>query len=266
MMWIELVRLVFRYPRSTDPRAYDQSREFLPRHLVEAPSTRGLGSRVAAVISPGESMSEICGCSEVMWDERFSEQGYVYGTDPNDFLVSVAGQIPGGKVLCLAEGEGRNAVFLAGLGYEVTAVDQSIVGLEKAVALAHACGVSIETVNADLADYPIEATSWQGIVSIYCHLPPPVRAALHERCLRGLAPEGVFVLEGFTPRQLELGTGGPRSRELLMELEVLRQELPGLRLEIGREIEREVVEGKYHRGTAAVVQVLAVKMATAAHG
>jgi len=194
-----------------------------------------------------------------MWDKRFSEPGYAYGTDPNRFLASVADRIPRGTVLCLAEGEGRNAVYLASLGYQVTAVDTSTVGLAKAEALAHERGVSIETVNAELAEYPIEAGEWQGVVSIFCHLPPVVRAALHERCLRGLAPGGVFVLEGFTPRQLELGTGGPKSRELLMELEIVRQELPGLRIEIGREIEREVAEGKYHNGTAAVVQILAVK-------
>ena len=194
-----------------------------------------------------------------MWDKRFSEPGYAYGTEPNGFLESVVDRVPRGRVLCLAEGEGRNAVYLAGLGYEVTAVDTSTVGLEKTEALARDRGVTIETVNADLADYPIEPGKWQGIVSIFCHLPPVVRAALHERCLRGLAPGGVFVLEGFTPRQLELGTGGPKSRELLMELEIVRQELPGLRLEIGREIEREVVEGKYHGGVASVIQILAVK-------
>lgn len=194
-----------------------------------------------------------------MWDERFSEPGFAYGTEPNDFLVSVADRIPAGRVLCLAEGEGRNAVYLAALGYEVTAVDTSTVGLAKAEALAQDLGTTIETVTADLADYEIEPTTWQAIVSIFCHLPPVTRASLHERCLRGLAPGGVFVLEGFTPSQLELGTGGPKSRELLMELEVLRQELPGLRLEIARETEREVVEGRYHRGRAAVVQVFAVK-------
>lgn len=194
-----------------------------------------------------------------MWDERFSEPGFAYGTEPNDFLVSVADRIPAGRVLCLAEGEGRNAVYLAALGYEVTAVDTSTVGLAKAEALAQDLGTTIETVTADLTDYEIEPTTWQAIVSIFCHLPPVTRASLHERCLRGLAPGGVFVLEGFTPSQLELGTGGPKSRELLMELEVLRQELPGLRLEIARETEREVVEGRYHRGRAAVVQVFAVK-------
>jgi SAM-dependent methyltransferase len=194
-----------------------------------------------------------------MWDKRFSEPGYAYGTEPNGFLVTVADRIPRGKVLCLAEGEGRNAVYLAELGYDVTAVDTSAVGLEKAEALAHERGVAIETVNADLGEFEIEPGVWQGVVSIFCHLPPVVRAALHERCLRGLAPGGVFALEGFTPRQLELGTGGPKNLELLMELEIIRQELPGLRLEIGREIEREVAEGKYHKGTAAVVQILAVK-------
>ena len=194
-----------------------------------------------------------------MWDKRYSEPGYAYGTEPNGFLASVADCIPRGRVLCLAEGEGRNAVYLAGLGYEVTAVDTSTVGLVKAEALAHERGVSIETVNADLADYPIEPGEWQGVVSIFCHLPPVVRAALHERCLRGLAPGGVFVLEGFTPRQLELGTGGPKSRELLMELEIVRQELPGLRFEIAREVERDVGEGKYHNGIASVVQIIAVK-------
>ena len=194
-----------------------------------------------------------------MWDKRFSEPGYAYGTEPNGFLTSVVDQIPRGDVLCLAEGEGRNAVYLAGLGYQVTAVDKSTVGLAKAEALARDRGVTIETVNADLADYPIDPGVWQGIVSIFCHQPPIVRAALHERCLRGLAPGGVFVLEGFTPRQLKLGTGGPKSRELLMELEIIRQELPGLRLEIAHEIERDVAEGKYHNGTASVVQILAVK-------
>ncbi len=194
-----------------------------------------------------------------MWDERFSEPGYAYGTEPNQFLASVTDRIPNGRVLSLAEGEGRNAVFLARLGYEVTAVDASKVGLAKAESLAAERGVVISTVHADLADFDIEPGAWQGIVSVFCHLPPVVRASLHERCLRGLAPDGVFVLEGFSPRQLEHATGGPKSLELLMDLDVIRQELPGLRFEIAREIERPVVEGKYHRGTAAVIQIFAEK-------
>jgi SAM-dependent methyltransferase len=196
-----------------------------------------------------------------MWDERFSEPGYAYGTAPNEFVASVATRIPGGRVLCLAEGEGRNAVHLAGLGYQVTAVDASRVGLAKMQALANRRGVEVQTVRADLTEYEIDAGAWQGIVSVFCHLPAVARAALHEHCLRGLAPDGVFILEGFAKRQLELGTGGPRSRELLMELDVIRSELPGVRFEVARELERFLDEGRYHQGLAAVVQILAVKPA-----
>ena len=197
-----------------------------------------------------------------MWDERFSEPGYAYGTEPNEFLASVADRIPDGRVLCLAEGEGRNAVHLADIGYRVTAVDASRVGLAKTQALANQRGVDVRTVRADLTEYEIDPASRHGIVSVFCHLPPTARAALHERVLRGLAPGGVFILEGFTPRQLALGTGGPRSRELLMELDAIRQELPGLRFEIARELERPLDEGRYHQGVAAVAQILAIKPAS----
>ena len=90
-----------------------------------------------------------------MWDERFDTPEYIYGTQPNDFIVSVANEIPPSKVLCLADGEGRNGVYLASLGYDVTAVDQSAVGLAKAQKLAIAKQVSITTIQANLADFVI---------------------------------------------------------------------------------------------------------------
>ncbi|MBW1880770.1 MAG: methyltransferase domain-containing protein [Deltaproteobacteria bacterium] len=90
-----------------------------------------------------------------MWDKRYSEPGYAFGTAPNDFVVSVADRIPAGRVLCLGEGEGRNAVYLAKRGHEVVAVDQSPVGLAKARELAESGGVRLETVQADLADFEI---------------------------------------------------------------------------------------------------------------
>jgi SAM-dependent methyltransferase len=194
-----------------------------------------------------------------MWNERFSEPGFAYGTDPNEFLVEVAHTIPRGRVLCLAEGEGRNAAYLAVLGYDVTAVDLSDVGREKAMALAGERGVVVDYVLADLTTFEIEEGGWQAIVSIFCHLPPPARADLHARCVRGLTKGGALVLEGFTPRQLELGTGGPKNRELLFELGVLRTEFNGLELEIARELERPLIEGAYHTGVASVVQVLGIR-------
>lgn len=194
-----------------------------------------------------------------MWNERYSQPGYFYGTKPNDFLVSVAGAIPPGRVLCLAEGEGRNAVYLATRGYEVVAVDSSEVGLGKARELAANHGVAITTVLADLADFPIEPASWDGIVSIYCHLPRALRIRLHRAVVQGLKPGGVFILEGFTPQQLGRGTGGPPNVDLLMSLADLRQELAGLTLVHACEIEREVVEGSHHTGLASVVQIVGTR-------
>ena len=193
------------------------------------------------------------------WDSRYSEPGFVYGTEPNEFLVSAATHIPKGRVLCLAEGEGRNAVYLAGLGYDVTGVDASPVGMRKAAELAKSRGVSITTIVADLAEFAIEPGRWDGIVSIFCHLPPELRVRVHRAAVAGLKPGGAFILEAYTPRQLELKTGGPQTLELMMTLDMLREELRGLELVEAREIERVVNEGHFHRGPGAVVQVVGIR-------
>ena len=195
------------------------------------------------------------------WDVRYAEPGYAYGTAPNDFLASVAARLPPGRVLCLAEGQGRNAVFLAERGHAAVAVDQSAVGMARARALAAARGVAIETVVADLAAFPIEEGAWDAVVSIFAHVPPEVRRPLHRRVAAGLRPGGALVLEAYTPAQAGRGTGGPPpgAEALMMTAEGLRGELDGLRFEILREVERAVVEGRYHTGTGAVVQVLAFK-------
>lgn len=192
-----------------------------------------------------------------MWDERYDTHEYVYGTEPNDFLASVAGRIPAGRVLSIGEGEGRNAVFLASLGYEVTAVDASAVGLHKVERLARERGLPVTTVHADLADFAIEPDAWDGIVSIFCHLPRALRLDVHRRVSQGLAPGGVFVVEAYTPRQLEFGTGGPKDPEMLVRLADLRDDLPGLSFELAREVDRPVAEGRFHDGMSAVVQVVA---------
>jgi SAM-dependent methyltransferase len=191
-----------------------------------------------------------------MWDERYTAEEYAYGTKPNDFLTAHAAQIPPGRVLCLAEGQGRNAIWLAQQGYAVTAVDLSAVGLAKAQQLAAERGVSITTIQADLAEFKIEPQTWDGIVSIFGHLPRPVRQRLYQQAARGLRPGGVFLLEAYTPKQLEYGTGGPASLEMLLSLADVQSELPGLDWVIAREIEREIHEGQYHNGHSAVVQVL----------
>jgi len=194
-----------------------------------------------------------------MWDERYSEPGYAYGTEPNEFLAQHRPEIPPGPVLCLAEGEGRNAVFLAHRRHEVTAVDQSAVGLEKAQQLAKDRGVTIRTVQADLQNYDLGTAKWAGIVSIFAHVPPDLRRRVHRDVVRALRPGGIFILEAYRPEQLQLGTGGPPVAELMMTAAELERELDGLEVLLLEEKQRDVTEGRFHRGLAAVVQLIARK-------
>ena len=194
-----------------------------------------------------------------MWDERYADEEYVYGTDPNEFLKEQVSKLPKGKILSLCEGEGRNVVYLAKQGFDVTGVDSSSVGLAKAKRLAEREGVTITTELADMGDFHIEPDKWDGVVSIFCHIPPAMRSELHRQVVAGLKPGGVLILEAYTPVQLALGTGGPQVAALTMTAETLRSELKGLDIEKIQELERDVVEGKFHTGKGAVVQLVARK-------
>lgn len=194
-----------------------------------------------------------------MWDQRYAEPGFAYGTAPNDFVAAQADRLPAGLVLDLAGGEGRNGVFLARAGHPVRIVDGSAVGLEKAKRLAAEQNVDVETEVADLGSYTIPPGHYAGIVSIWAHMPPVARRALHRQVVSGLQPGGVFLLEAYTPDQVALKTGGPPNPDLCMRLADLRQELDGLVFEHAEELRREVQEGPYHSGQSAVVQVVARK-------
>ena len=192
-----------------------------------------------------------------MWDERYRCDEYVYGTEPNQFLHNNFRRITGRKVLCLAEGEGRNAVFLARQGYEVTAVDGSAEGRKKALKLADKYGVKLQYDVADLASYDFGVDRWDGIVSIFCHLPPALRQSVHMRVARALREGGVLLLEAYTPAQLKLGTGGPKDEAMMMTARNLEKELHSLHFTHLAELRRPVLEGFGHTGTGAVVQAIA---------
>lgn len=194
-----------------------------------------------------------------MWDERYSAEEYAYGTAPNEFLVENFIHIPKGRVLSLAEGEGRNAVFLAKQGYSVTAVDASLVGLNKARKLAEENGVVVEFIHADLADYDLGENKWDGIVSIFIPLPSSLRKELYKKVIAGLKQNGVFLLEAYTPNQLNHGTGGGNSVDVMQTKESLRLELASLQFKHLIELERDVTEGVFHTGIGSVVQAIATK-------
>ena len=194
-----------------------------------------------------------------MWDERYSAEEYAYGTTPNEFLAENFIHIPKGRVLSLAEGEGRNAVFLAKQGYSVTAVDASLVGLNKAGKLAEENGVVVEFIHADLADYDLGENKWDGIVSIFIPLPSSLRKELYKKVIAGLKQNGVFLLEAYTPDQLNHGTGGGNSVDVMQTKESLRLELASLKFKHLIELERDVTEGVFHTGIGSVVQAIATK-------
>jgi len=191
-----------------------------------------------------------------MWDEKYNTDEYVYGKDPNDFLKENYSSIPKENVLFLGDGEGRNSVFLASKGYDVTAVDISPVGLGKAKRLAKDANVYVECLCADLQTFDLGEKYWDGIVSIFCHLPVELRRDLHKRIESALKPNGVFLLEAYTPKQLEFKTGGPPIAEMMMSEEILIEELPELKFSHLIELEREVKEGIGHHGMASVVQAI----------
>mmetsp|Transcript_5315 Transcript_5315/g.14940 ORF Transcript_5315/g.14940 Transcript_5315/m.14940 type:complete len:210 (+) Transcript_5315:130-759(+) len=207
---------------------------------------------------------------EKMWDERYgSTDDFVYGTEPNSFLKEILPSLnlqPGAKCLLLAEGEGRNGVYLAEQGMKVTGVDISQEGLRKAQLLATQRNVKIETVLADLATYDFGNEKWDAIVSISNHLPPPIR----ERVLHAIGPSlkkgGFFLLEGYTPRQLEFKSGGPPSEALMYSEAILEKAfggsdaaIPPMSILRNKELVHCVKEGAFHTGDAAVVQFIGRK-------
>lgn len=194
------------------------------------------------------------------WNERFAGEAYAYGTAPNDYLVERLPALPSGaEVLCLADGEGRNGVWLAGRGAQVTSVDLADQGLAKARALAARAGVSLHTMHADVTTFDMGDARWHAIVSIFLHLPAEPRRALHRRCVQALRPGGVFLFECYGPGQLARGTGGPKDATLLPSLaEVLADfdGLAGLAVLHRHAGVRPVLEGTLHHGDAEVVQLL----------
>jgi SAM-dependent methyltransferase len=198
-----------------------------------------------------------------MWNEKFDRPDHLYGIEPNDFLKGSFDWIPKpGKVISLGEGEGRNATFLAQMGYEVLAVDSSSVGLEKARKLAASKNVQIATEEADLKTYDLGVEKWEGVVLIFCHLPSALRAPLWDRVSKCLKKGGFLLMEVYSPKQLEAtregrSIGGPKDLDLMVTVDEIRSAFPNAEFKILRETDRDIHEGIGHRGPSHTVQVLA---------
>lgn len=196
------------------------------------------------------------------WDQRYAHPNYFYGYRPNDFLKEQARFLrPASRVLCLGDGEGRNGVYLAGLGHRVVSLDFSRAGLDKAEALAAEKGVEIETWHVDLADWvrhPDPVEPWDAVVSVFLHLPSQLRRDVAEAATRQSRPGATLIFEAYTPAQLALGTGGPKDPDLLIKRDEVAEDWQGWRLDV-RLLERRIFEGMAHQGLSSVVQALGLR-------
>ncbi|MBN2173017.1 MAG: class I SAM-dependent methyltransferase [Bacteroidales bacterium] len=193
------------------------------------------------------------------WDHRYAEKEFVYGTEPNNFVRDQIIKLKPGKILFPAEGEGRNAVFAAGLGFEVTAFDASAVGQQKALDLAKSSNVEINYLLRTYETIDFEKNSFDCIVLVFAHMPASTRTIYHQKILSFLKLGGTVLLQGFSKDQIFKDTGGPKDIAMLFSEDDLKQDFSELKdLRIWQE-ETHLQEGNYHNGLASVINLIGRK-------
>ena len=191
------------------------------------------------------------------WDQRFNTSEFVYGITPNAFLAGILEGEPPGRLLLPAEGEGRNAIHAARLGWQVEAVDFSTVGRDKALALARQAGVSIDYQIGDLTVWTPPPAIYELVGLIYLHLPSAVRQQVHRRLAAAVKPGGSLILEAFSQAQLGNSSGGPQDLDLLYTVEDLREDFSGMAIRSLVETTVSLDEGAGHQGRAQVIRMIA---------
>ncbi|WP_187270136.1 class I SAM-dependent methyltransferase [Pontibacter qinzhouensis] len=196
---------------------------------------------------------------EDFWNDRYSQQQMVYGAEPNAFFREQLQHLTPGKLLLPAEGEGRNAVYAALKGWQVTAFDFSDAGHQKALALAEQRGISITYQVTDAAQYTCEPESLDAVALIYAHFPPALRQQLHHNIVCWLKPGGSVILEAFHPNQLGYSSGGPKDKSMLYTAGMLQADFSPLTIQQLEEVEIQLNEGAYHSGAGYVTRMVAQK-------
>lgn len=196
-----------------------------------------------------------------MWNDRFNVPDYIFGTAPADFLRRESPRLAAGQTaLCVADGEGRNSVYLAEQGLTVTAMDGSDVAVAKARALAQSRGVSVEASVGDITTWDWNARPYDVVVAIFIQFAPPaLRDQIFAGMQRALAPGGLLLLHGYTPAQIAHNTGGPRAVENLYTADLLSRSFAGLETQYLAEYEADLSEGTHHVGRSALIDFVARK-------
>ncbi|MFN8207961.1 MAG: class I SAM-dependent methyltransferase [Bacteroidales bacterium] len=194
-----------------------------------------------------------------IWNKRYSNTGYVYGTEPNQFFRQQLDLLTPGKILLPGEGEGRQAVYAARKGWDVTAFDQSEVAQGKANLLAARFGVRFNYFVAGIDEASLPEESFDVLALIFVHTPYGVRKEFHRSLLRYLKPGGVVILEAFSKEQLAYTSGGPKDEEMLFSIEEMEKDFKHIHL---INLHKEIIlleEGNAHKGEASVIRLLGRK-------
>jgi len=195
------------------------------------------------------------------WNERYQNNETVYGLLPNVFFKHCIDKINTGKLLLPAEGEGRNAVYAAKNGWDVTAFDYSEVAKEKALKLALSHQVTFVYQTTNFLSFQAEPASMDAAALIYAHMPPEIRSEFHHKVAYWVKKGGYVILEAFNPLQLELQSGGPKDVSMLYTQEMLKNDFPEheWKIELLETTETKLSEGPFHEGKAQVIRLLACR-------
>ncbi|HOY77228.1 MAG TPA: class I SAM-dependent methyltransferase [Hyphomonadaceae bacterium] len=195
------------------------------------------------------------------WNARYASSEYVFGREPSAFLVREANRLPrAGRILCVADGEGRNSVWLAKQGFDVHAVDISEVGLAKAQLLAADANVHVKFELADVVNWSWPVAAYDAVVAIFIQFAGPTdRTNLFSSMKLALRPGGLLLLHGYRPEQVALGTGGPPQVENMYDELLVRAAFCAMEIEYLHTYDADLQEGLGHRGPSALIDLIARK-------
>ena len=195
----------------------------------------------------------------VDWDERFSIKDYLFGAEPAQALVNLEHHlIPQGDTLVIADGEGRNSVYLASKGFRVTASDSSVVANIKAKALAASLNVEVNYKVEDFFDINWSAKQYDNIVGIFFQFVPPEKITEVLISLRAATKKGgTLLIHGYTPQQIELATGGPKDASLMYTKELFEDVFETVEVLVNKEYQMHLNEGSGHKGLSALIDFVA---------
>ena len=195
------------------------------------------------------------------WNARFAGDDFLFGEEPNAFVRKQAHWLrPGSSLLCVADGEGRNSVWLAGQGFRVTAFDFAPNALAKAKGLAQRRNVSVDQALGDAYSWPWAARQYDALVAVFIQfLPPRSREGVFAGMQSAVAPGGLFLLEGYRPEQVDNHTGGPPRREHMYTREWLERTFSGWEILVLDDYDAVIREGQAHDGMSALIDLVAKK-------